>query len=402
MNDSSTDTAAVHPSRRPARVLVVDRDTRVPALLRDCRPDGQTLDIIQAGSLAVARDLVDSQRIDLAIIDPALPDGDGYELAAELADAPSPSKPAVATLIAGASADFDAARKALAAGAADFLVKPELTTNELTDRLAHTLAKQRKDAKLARRVRRLKKLCKRLNDARLEVAGQVDTLCNDLVTAYQELAVQMKGVVDDTRTVEDVLSEELDLEQVIRKTLEWLVGQSGPSNAAVFLPCSMDEFSLGGYVNHDCTAESADMLLQHLADVLAPKVADTSTSDELIHLRDNAAIERWIGDDAAYLADAEVIAFAARTDDESLAVLCLFRDAETPFPDEVVNACRALAPILGETLARLIRIHHRHLPDPALFDTEPSEPDTDDWGTAEWSGDDDNPFDEDDDGGLPL
>ncbi|MEM6551749.1 MAG: response regulator [Planctomycetota bacterium] len=398
MNDSPTDPAAVAPSRRPARVLVVDRDTRVPALLRDCRPAGQTLDIIQAGSLAVARDLIDKQRIDLAIIEPAMPDGDGYELAAELADAPSPSKPAVATLIAGSTADFDAARRALAAGAADFLVKPELTTNELTDRLAHTLAKQRKDAKLARRVRRLKKLCKRLNDARLEVAGQVDTLCNDLVTAYQELAVQMKGVVDETRTVEDVLSDELDLEQVIRKTLEWLVGQSGPSNAAVFLPCSMDEFSLGGYVNHDCTAESADMLLQHLADVLAPKVADR---DQLIHLKDNASIEQWIGDDAAYLADSEVLAFAARTDDESLAVLCLFRDAEQPYPEDVVQACRALAPILGETLSRLIRIHHRHLPDPALFDTELTQPDYDDWGTAEWSADDDLPFDEDD-GGLPL
>src|SRR5690606_39228493 len=155
-----------------------------------------------------------------------------------------------------------------------------------------------------------------------EVSEQVDILCHDLVTAYQDLAVQMQQVVH-TSEYAMVIRDELDLEKLLRRTLEYIIEKAGASNAAIFLPSSMDEYSLGGYVNYDCTPESADMLLQHLGDVFAPKVA---RQNELVHITDNIALCGWLGDDAMWLEDRHVLAFGCRQDDEALAVIAVFRD----------------------------------------------------------------------------
>jgi hypothetical protein len=155
------------------------------------------------------------------------------------------------------------------------------------------------------------------------------------------------------------IGDELDLEQILRRTLEYLLQKVGPTNAAIFLPTTGDEFTLGGYVNHDCAKQGADMILQHLADVVAPRL---SRQTELLHITDNQSMTRWIGDDAAYLADSAFIGFSCRHDEETLAVLIMFRDEAKPFPPEVLDECGAIAPLLGDYLARVIRIHHRHVP----------------------------------------
>ena len=169
--------------------------------------------------------------------------------------------------------DFSLAQEAMQIGAADIIIKPAKADTawleSTAQRVTAVLDRQWTERVRSTRIRKLKRLCRKLNDARLEVTEQVDVLCNDLVTAYQELAVQVQNVTQ-TAGYREAIGEELDLEAVLRKTLEYIVQQAGPCNAAVFLPSSADEFSLGGYVNYDCTKESADMLLEHLADVLAP------------------------------------------------------------------------------------------------------------------------------------
>jgi hypothetical protein len=41
----------------------------------------------------------------------------------------------------------------------------------------------------------------------------------------------------------------------------------------------------------------------------------------------------------------------------------LFRDASEPFPPALLDVAAAIGPPLGQRLAKVIRIHHRHLPD---------------------------------------
>ena len=162
---------------------------------------------------------------------------------------------------------------------------------------------------------------------------------------------------------------ELDLEQLLRRTLEHILEKVGATNAAIFLPSSLDEYSLGGYINYDQAGGSPDLLLQHLADIVAPEIANR---DALLHVTDNETLDQWLGDDANYLEDCHLVASPCVHEDECLAVIALFRDCESPFEHESVETIDAISPVLAEYLAKIIRVHHR-----AVMETEFEGPDED-------------------------
>ncbi len=340
---------------RPLRVLVVDPSTAAGRLLQACAPEETSLHVTRVGTLAAARQHMASKPVDLAVIEADLPDGSGLSLHEAL----HRRYRRMETLIVTATPTLDTAVQALRTGAVDFLTKP-LDPAVLTDRLRQVIAKQAREREQAQRVRRLRRVCRKLDHARQEVTEQVDVLCEDLVGAYQELAGQMQEAVS-RREFEVAIEDELDLEPLLRKTLMFLVDKAGPTNAAVFLPAmTPDEFSLGGYVNYDCATGSADMLLQHLGDVVAPNVASHT---EPLHLRTDESLAEWIGDDAVYLAECEVVAFGCEQEGEALAALVLFRDRDQPFDETALQACRVVSELLGERLVKLIRIHHRMAAD---------------------------------------
>jgi hypothetical protein len=57
-----------------------------------------------------------------------------------------------------------------------------------------------------------------------------------------------------------------------------------------------------------------------------------------------------------------VVAFACRHDDEALAICMLFRDTRSPYPAPLLEQLRTVGELFAAQLARVIRIHHRHLP----------------------------------------
>ena len=62
-----------------------------------------------------------------------------------------------------------------------------------------------------------------------------------------------------------LIRQELDLESLLRVSVEFILGKSGPTNAAVFLPAASGDYSLGAYVNYDCPKDSAEVLMDQLA-----------------------------------------------------------------------------------------------------------------------------------------
>lgn len=334
---------------RTFRVLLVDHEPHALQALAECL-EGPRVELLQAPTLAAARKAMAQAPIDLALIEPNLVDGSGLTFAAEL----KRRCPSTQSIVITGQPSLERAIEAIRAGAADFIVKP-LDLRELNERVRHVLASRRADQRRLARIQRLRRVCKKLNEARQEVSQQVDILCNDLVTAYQDLAAQMQQAVQ-TGEYALLARQELDLETLLRKTLEFLLQKAGPTNAAIFLPSTSDEYTLGGYVNYDCDAKSADMLLQHLADVVAPRLAPR---DQPLHITDNDTLKAWIGDDSAYLADCHVLGFASRHKGESLAVITLFRDRGQPFAPDLPELCAAIAPMLGDYLSRIIRVHHR-------------------------------------------
>lgn len=364
---------------RSTRALLVEASPAHQAMLERCGTPHRPITVVHAATVAEARQYLANHVVDLAVLQPELPDGSGLDIAADL----DRGSRTTATIVISSDADFAAAQHAIRAGADDFIVDG-IDTSEMAQRVQHALDRKRRDKSHAQRVERLRRLCKKLNAARVEVSKQVDILCNDLVTAYQELACQMQNVVQ-TSEYANIIKDELDLETLLRKTLEHLMAKLGPSNAAIFLPSTMDEYSLGGYVNYDCTPESVDMLLQHLADTLAPRLAE---QDEMVHMTDRNEIEHWIGEDAGQLADTGMIGLPCMCEDECLAILVLFRNRDQPFNEPHLDRVSSLGPMLGEALEKIIKVHHR-----SIFKAESYGPteDFDGFDQDDWE-DDDLPF----------
>jgi len=343
-----------HPKpRRPIRILLVDHEAQVRQTIADAI-DTDTTAVVEAATLEQANLLMEQGPIDVALVNSDLPDGSALQLAGDL----KRKQQAAQTIMMSEQADVQQAVDSMRAGASDLIARP-VNLNELNERLGEAIERYKSDAIRMHRLRRLRRLCKKLNQARLDVSRQVDILCTDLVTAYQELAHQVAdAALPDELAAE--LGNDLDLETVLKRTLEHLLSKIGPTNAAIFMPSPMEGYTLGGYVNYNCDKGTADMLLQHLADVVAPRVAEQLGP---VHFTDNAALHAWIGDDATYLEDCHVMAVPCIQDGEVLAVVVLFRDASEPFHQQLHKELDGFANTLGMHLAKIVRVHYRHLPD---------------------------------------
>jgi len=314
---------------------------------------------------------------DLVIIERALSASDGIDLL----DTLCASHPTLVGVIIGQIENTEDALRAMRGGACD-LISIQNRNAETTRRLLETVKRAQRVRQRDARVDRLKKLCHKLNSARQEVSGQVGELCNDLVVAYRDLSEQF-GDVKMASELSTLLRQELEIESLLRTMLEFTLSKIGSTNAAVFLPTSTGDYSLGAYVNYDIPRDAAEIMLDQLADSIAPRFEGVS---QVVAISGRAEMEEALGNDAHWLEDSSAIIVSCQHEDECLAVMGLFRDQSNPFSEDDVRLLSVIAKLFGEQLGRVIRIHHRHLPKDqwGMIDS-PScdEPDDDDFFSSD-------------------
>lgn len=335
------------------RVLAVDQNPRFRGdVQRALAALGVRCDA--AGTLAESRRALREVAYDLVIVDERQADGCGLDLVRELSGASEP----VRCIVTSDREGFDGVIEAMRCGAMDYITKPYRPA-EIAGRVVAAIATLRRLRASERRVRRLKRICRRLDSARRDMSRQVDSLCTDLVTAYQELADQVthSAMANEFALL---IRSELDVEALLRTTLEYLLARTGPTNAAVFLPTGTHDFNLGAYVNCDVPRETADVLLDHLADVIAPRFEH---EEGIVRLTTAEEIGRRLGGDASWLNDSCLLVFSCRQEGECLAVVALFRDRSNPFPDDLLPQLEVIRDLFGGQLDRIIRVHHRHRPE---------------------------------------
>lgn len=254
--------------------------------------------------------------------------------------------------------DLAAAKRALSLGVCD-LIDERAEDPDLHASMHAALDKALKPVlKSTAREERLEKLCKRLNESRRTLSKELNRLCADMTSAYSELAQQIDTVAIAGEFT-GLIRQELELESLMRTSLEFLLAKLGSTNAALFLPSSTGDWSLGAYVNYDRSKDSAEMMLDHLADTVPQRLEELASTARFDTASEVAAnlpgASEWIDDCA-------VVGFPAVHEGETLASILLFRDRSTPFPAHTKQTLDALSKILASQFARVIRVHHRHLP----------------------------------------
>ncbi len=337
---------------KPASLLIVTNDAQQADLISTALED-ESIRIELAQTIAQACVLLADQPHDVAIVGSTLVDGVGLTLIQRLAK----EHITISAMLVSSNPSLDETIEAMRCGAVDVLSNCDRPA-VIRERILAAIAKSRRAQSRQQRVDRLKTVCKRLDRVRHEITRQVGSLCTDLVDAYRDLSDQVAHI-GDTKEFESLIRQELDIESLLRTVLEYVLSKTGPTNAAVYLPSTAEDFSLGAYVNYDRDRETVEVLLDHLAGVLAPKF---ESNHSLVLCKNIDDVEALLGEHAHWIGDCQMITFACHHDGECLAVVTFFRDRSSPFTDEAVSLLEALCPLLARQLSQVIYVHHRHLP----------------------------------------
>lgn len=343
-------------SRRSLRVLVVASGRSIRERL-EAQMDAIGARTMVADSAEDLPEMLAAHRFDVVLLSTDL-GPDCHALASLLGDrAVSVTSVVPSVVIVSEAPTVEQATAAMRAGACD-LVGLRVATDELATRLEEAAARGRARRQEARRVVRLKRMCRRLNSARRDVVGQIESLCDDLSDAYAKLSDKMTKVAISSE-FNSLVRQELDVEGLLRTVLEYALAKIGPTNAAVFLPSSTGEHTLGAYVNYDVPKDAAEVLLDHLTSVLPHKFGHIEQPEFLSGDRDLLAA---LGEDAHWLEGRSLVVLPCRKDDQTLAMVAFFRDASTPFTQAHAESCEIIAELFGRQIGRVIHVHHRHLP----------------------------------------
>lgn len=345
----------------PARVLIVSPSRlerlRLAARLCDAREnDGHATGVgscAHADTAAAALEAAGHDHFDMALIRAELPDGSGLELARRLAGLPG----APAPVILADGPTLDQAVEAMRCGAVDIL-SVKTGGAELASSVRTACARARVAMEKDARIARLTKVCRRLNEVRHDITSQVSSMCGDLVNAYEELSGQVVQMSVGSE-FNGLIRQELDVEGLLRTALEFVLAKVGSTNAAVYLPSNSSDYSLGAYINYDLEKDRADALLETMAGVIPERMKDCR---ELRAFNDPADLEAFLGDHAHWMDKQCLVTFSCHHEGECLAVVALFRDRRQPFTEAMLPVFRTIAELFGKQLARVIRVHHRHLP----------------------------------------
>jgi DNA-binding response OmpR family regulator len=330
-------------------ILVVDADPNVGEVVK--RAAGEWAARVRtAQSVDQAKAQMKFKAADVLLVNLQINDNSGVELIRAIRG----DYPAAMLIALSRTKRSELCIEAWRAGAADMLVGT-VAQEEVRRSLEVVMQRRTPLEQLAKRNGRLRQVCKQLNKARHDIRQQVDLLCNDLVRAYQEMAHQL-NTTQLTVDYCQMIGNEIEVEGLLRKTMEWVLGKIGPVNAAVYLADAQQQFALGAYLNLDTEADAP--LINAMGDTI---VKQSAAGSRTIVLDEDRLIGELFGAPGELLKGRAWLCtgcYAPTPKRECLAVLVVFRkQGETLEPMRAMT--EAIAPILGERIEQALGLYHR-------------------------------------------
>ena len=339
------------------RVLLIAPDA--PGLALAHRLEGKVARVTRISPLsdsAALLEAIKSRRHDIALVHADAGAEGGFEIIRALCrvvDAPP-------SVMIADRPSLELALSVMRSGASDLLAMAT-PARELAERLANAARHWRIQCVTRRR---LERRCARLTAAANDADATRAVLDRSLAVlgvrsgAHESTADRVNRLTLATE-LSATFRQELELESLLRTLLECMLKKTGPTNAAVFLPSSAGDFTLGAYANYDCPRDGAEVMLDTFAGVVAPAF---ERRPGIHHLPTPKHVEALLGEHAHWLPNASMVVTPCRSDDECLAVLAIFRDARDPFTPETIAKVGLVAELFSHQLSRVVRTHHRHLP----------------------------------------
>lgn len=344
-------------------VLVVDDEPDMIDLFRDVVAPAIQCKLHVARNMAEARRVLSRQPIELMVADIHLPDGSGMELLEEL----KLTSPNAGAVFMTQQPKVDQTLFALRHGALDYLPKP-FDAQQIQTFIRQALQKQSILARNERRLTRLKSAVRELNKARHMVSQKVDILCNDLVTAYGEVAAQLQDVRQGESFRKSIESAK-DLEQMLCHAMDWLLKEAGYSNIAIWLSGDDGTFELGAYMKYTIVGDKRVTGALHRA-LIQPTVREG-----FLHLSDQEFNQMLAPADRKLLPAQTVMTASCTYLGEALSTIMLFRDGKCPFRDEDEAMLKTVASVFATLLATMVRGGEFEASEGAHDSDEPTGPD---------------------------
>jgi FixJ family two-component response regulator len=324
------------------RVLIVDDEPGLLELIQEIveKTDCQ---VMLASNMIEAHNTLCSQHVDLLITDVTLPDGSGLNLLPEMRRL----HPDAAAVVITGNPSTEGAVTALRAGAVDFLAKP-FSHQQLTDRIKRALGVHQERQRQNTRLLRLKNTVRRLNQARKTVEKKVDLLCNDLVGAYGEVSRQME-TVRLQQGFKTFINGHRGLEQLLCHSMDWLLRQLGYCNIGIWLATADHELQLGAYMKYTIPAET------ELTGAMEKNLLRMAVRRGFIRLREPELKSNLSPIEVKHLGSQDIVVISCTYLGETLGVLALYRDRQTPFSDDDIAALKTVSPLFALALAQDVK-----------------------------------------------
>ncbi len=332
----------------PATVLVVSSDSASLDPIRDSiLESGHRCDI--AESRAAGWEILQAGETDLVLLDTSVE----HDVLSFIPDARE-RWPWMRVIAFSRRPDSETTIEAIRNGATDYMHLPE-SIEDLPVRIGRVVSQGRSHRRREQRLQRLMEACETLRASKDEMSDQVDVLCSDLASAYRNIKDQM-STVEMTTEFRTLVGQELDVEDMLRTTLEYILKKIGPTNGVVHLHEGEGRYGIGAFVNYEWQDRNIMPSLERLGDMLCGPMQN---EDSLMKFEDADSFAKQDGVDSDLFDDSEVVSFTCNSAGRCLAIVTLFRNRTTPFTDEMAGMLDALRDILAEQLGRILRVHKR-------------------------------------------
>jgi len=306
--------------------------------------------VVHAGTMKAAEIALEQGTYGLIVVD-CDTNNSIVELIAEFTSLLSPKTPTVGfTTSRSQTLVMDMMRN----GASDVFCLPR-DLGVVKDRIELVMSKISVSQLETKKSDEIQRLYDEVHTAHGAAVEEIESLSHTLANSQceQDQKLRLVAMAAEFRTL---VSQELEVECMLRTSLEYLLHRLGPTNAAVYVREGDVGWGIGAYINYDRQGENYSEFLQTLGEQVCTTVSQEKT---LRVFTDGTSFTNWIDTEELNFEGNEVVTIGCFDGDKCMAIIVFFRSDSKRFDNESLKIVETISPLFGTQLGSILKIHRR-------------------------------------------